>query len=68
MLLVLLALAQPDRPGRTMKRRPPLGNPKLRVDHGHHHVTSAIPPFVIHALAPFSTHSSLASSYTARAR
>ncbi len=30
--------------------------------------TSAMPPFVIQALVPFSTHSSLASSYTARVR
>ena len=29
---------------------------------------SAMPPLVIHALVPFSTHSSLASSYTARVR
>ncbi len=27
-----------------------------------------MPPLVIHALVPFSTHSSLASSYTARVR
>ena len=30
--------------------------------------TSAMPPLVIHALVPLSTHSSLASSYTARVR
>ena len=30
--------------------------------------TSAIPPLVIHAFVPLSTHSSLASSYTARVR
>ena len=30
--------------------------------------TAAMPPLVIHALVPFSNHSSLASSYTARVR
>ena len=30
--------------------------------------TSAIPPLVIHVLVPLSTHSSFASSYTARVR
>jgi hypothetical protein len=30
--------------------------------------TLAMPPLVIHALVPLSTHSSLASSYTARVR
>ena len=30
--------------------------------------TSAMPPLVIHAFVPFRTHSSLASSYTARVR
>ncbi len=30
--------------------------------------TSAMPPLLIHAFVPFSTHSSLASSYTARVR
>ena len=42
-LLVLLALAQPDRPGRDDERGVPLGT-QLRVDHGHHHVHVGDPP------------------------
>ena len=67
-LLVLLPLATgPCVPGGTMKLAWPRpfssGSTAATTT-----CTSAMPPLVIHALVPLSTHSSLASSYTARVR
>lgn len=67
MLLELLALGQAGVAGGTMKEACPL-EPSSGSTTATTTWTLAMPPLVAQVLVPLSTHSSLASSYTARVR